>query len=93
MLSLRALLIRGVSRRRSANGSERRQLRLEALEPRRLLFGPADFGSLWTAEGEDGPMPDFALVDQNPASPTSGEDVSPRDYLGKVSGWYFGSAL
>lgn len=35
-------------------------------------------------------MPDFQLTDLNPNSPTAGELVSPRDYLQKVSVWYFG---
>ena len=35
-------------------------------------------------------VPDFSLIDLNTASPTSGQAVSPRDYLGKVSAWYFG---
>ncbi|HNC97937.1 MAG TPA: hypothetical protein PKW90_17540, partial [Myxococcota bacterium] len=34
-------------------------------------------------------LPDFALEDQNPTSVRYGEVVSPRDYLTKVSGWYF----
>lgn len=34
--------------------------------------------------------PDFLLTDLNPASLRFDEPVSPRDYLGKVSGWYFG---
>ena len=38
------------------------------------------------------PMPDFSLVDQNPASATAGKAVSPRQFLGKVSAWYFGHA-
>jgi hypothetical protein len=33
---------------------------------------------------------DFHLLDVSPNSPTSGQLVSPRDYLEKVSGWYFG---
>ena len=37
-------------------------------------------------------VPDFALVDVNPASPTSGLPVSPRDALGSGSAWYFGHA-
>jgi hypothetical protein len=37
-------------------------------------------------------MPDFALLDVNPGSPRSGQVVSPRDYLGQVSAWYFGHA-
>ena len=35
-------------------------------------------------------MPDFSLTDVNPASARFGEEISPRDYLGKVSAWYFG---
>lgn len=34
--------------------------------------------------------PDFALVDVNPASPLHDSRVSPRDYLGSVSAFYFG---
>lgn len=41
---------------------------------------------------ETGAMPDFQLVDVNPASPTYAQSVSPRDYLQKVSAWYFGHA-
>jgi len=37
-------------------------------------------------------MPDFSLTDVNPNSPTSGQAVSPRDYLEQVSAWYFGHA-
>ncbi len=37
-------------------------------------------------------QPDFLLADVNETSPTFGTDVSPRDYLEKVSGWYFGHA-
>lgn len=38
------------------------------------------------------PMPDFALADVNPASASYAQQVSPRDYLGKISAWYFGRA-
>ncbi len=38
------------------------------------------------------PMPVFAISDVNPASPTSGALVSPRDYVDKISAWYFGRA-
>ena len=34
----------------------------------------------------------FRLPDVNPTSTTFNTDVSPRDQLGNVSGWYFGSA-
>jgi hypothetical protein len=46
------------------------------------------------AEGEaaDGPQPDFALLDVNPASDTFNQQVSPRDYLQQASAWYFGYA-
>ncbi len=37
-------------------------------------------------------VPDFALTDENPASSTYQDSVSPRDYLGQVSAWYFGHA-
>jgi len=35
-------------------------------------------------------LPDFELVDVNPASDLSGQSVSLRDAEGQVSGWYFG---
>ena len=34
----------------------------------------------------------FSLLDQNPASPSAGEFVSPEDHLGHVTAWYFGSS-
>lgn len=34
-------------------------------------------------------LPDFALLDVNPASTTSGQAIGPTRYRGKVSGWYF----
>jgi hypothetical protein len=36
------------------------------------------------------PMPDFALVDVNPASTRYRTQVSPRDELDRISAWYFG---
>lgn len=38
------------------------------------------------------PVPVFEIVDVNPNSATYNQEVSPRDYLKKVSAWYFGSA-
>jgi predicted component of type VI protein secretion system len=35
---------------------------------------------------------DFALPDVNPNSATHDQAISPRDYLNKVSAWYFGHA-
>jgi hypothetical protein len=39
------------------------------------------------------PVPDFQLQDVNPNSPTNLMNVSPRNYLGLTSAWYFGDAL
>jgi hypothetical protein len=36
------------------------------------------------------PKPDFKLIDVNPNSPTVNQEVSPSQFLGKVSAWYFG---
>jgi hypothetical protein len=36
--------------------------------------------------------PDFRLPDVNSTSTTHDQQVSPRDYLRKISAWYFGSA-
>jgi len=49
-------------------------------------------GSPAPAPPIDGSAPDFLLQDVNTTSPTFGNDVSPRDELGRVSAWYFGSA-
>ena len=38
------------------------------------------------------PVPDFQLQDVNPRSPRYPSDVSPRDYMLQVSGYYFGAA-
>jgi hypothetical protein len=42
----------------------------------------------------DGPsadaLSDFALADINPESPRYQQNISPRQYLGKISAWYFG---
>jgi hypothetical protein len=38
------------------------------------------------------PKPDFGLIDVNPNSVTSGKTISPRDYTGQISAWYFGHA-
>lgn len=38
----------------------------------------------------DTPVADFHLMDVNLSSTTADQQVSPRDYLEQVSGWYFG---
>ncbi len=54
--------------------------------------GVVDTGTIDTGNPV-GPGPnavvDFSLPDTNPASPTVGQTISPRDYLEQVSGWYF----
>ena len=35
-------------------------------------------------------LADFGRIDVNPTSARAGQRVSPRDYLGTVSAWYFG---
>jgi hypothetical protein len=74
----------------SSPGPTSRTLRCERLESRVLLHG----GDLLIAEaeGSDGPVPDFELLDVNPDSDTFDQNVSPRDYLQQASGWYFGYA-
>ncbi len=41
-------------------------------------------------EPGDEALPDFLAVDANVDSARYQEAVSPRDYLGRVSAWYFG---
>ena len=36
--------------------------------------------------------PDFVLIDVNPNSTSYNTDVSPRERLGMISAWYFGTA-
>jgi hypothetical protein len=43
-----------------------------------------------TSDGE--PVPEFSLPDTNPTSSRFEEMVSPRDYRGRISAWYFGYA-
>ncbi|MGD2111349.1 MAG: hypothetical protein PVI86_18380 [Phycisphaerae bacterium] len=49
--------------------------------------GDPDDGALTV--GEDA-LPEFMVPDVNAASARFSQDVSPRDYLGEVSAWYFG---
>lgn len=37
-------------------------------------------------------VPEFSLLDVNPNSATTGTNVSPRDYVRRLSAWYFGHA-
>jgi hypothetical protein len=69
----------------------------------RLMMSTMLLASLVLGCGEDDPakpvvldpnepVPDFSVLDVNPNSSTTGQPVSPRNYVGKVSAWYFGHA-
>lgn len=47
-------------------------------------------GSAAAPEPNDEALPEFSLADVNANSSRYEEAVSPRDYLGQVSAWYFG---
>jgi len=80
----------------------RRRFALESLEVRRALAADALQSALvLPAEGEapvvevapEGePVVDFSLLDVNPNSATFNQRVSPRQFLGQMSAWYFGHA-
>jgi hypothetical protein len=57
--------------------------------PLLLALGMACTGPKSDSGFEAGLVADFNLPDQNPTSARSGQSISPRDYLGDVSGWYF----
>jgi len=74
-----------------------RRLGFESMESRRLFAGlpevmAAEMNVANDAEGESVAMPDFQLVDLNPASSRYNQTISPRDYLEEVSAWYFSHA-
>jgi hypothetical protein len=55
--------------------------------------GCDDKSSVLESTPPPGPVvSDFSLDDTNPTSPRFGTSVSPRDYLGQISAWYFGTA-
>lgn len=41
-------------------------------------------------DGDEVVVPEFSLIDVNSTSPTFEQQISPRDYLQQVSGWFFG---
>ena len=50
-------------------------------------------GCGWETTGGDlgrEAMPDFSVVDVNANSARYQEAISPRDYTGRISAWYFG---
>lgn len=75
------------------DGSMRSTVALAAVTVAVVLGCGAPQGSADAGLGPDGgaiALSDFSLPDVNPASPTSGQNVSPRDFQGRVSAWYFG---
>jgi len=70
------------------------------LQLRRLAAAATLLAALTGCSKHDNPTrppadqaaPDFSLVDQNPNSATAGKAVSPRQYVNKVSAWFFGEA-
>ena len=48
---------------------------------------PVDTGT--TTDPGPNAVSDFSLPDINPASSSLGQNISPRDYLQQISGWYF----
>ncbi|MEM8885187.1 MAG: hypothetical protein AAGD14_14055 [Planctomycetota bacterium] len=59
-----------------------------------LLLAACGGGGGSDSNGNPGPaiIADFQLEDVNDTSTRFGAMVSPRDYIGNVSAWYFGSA-
>jgi hypothetical protein len=47
-------------------------------------------GSAQTPQPNNDALPDFSLTDANANSARYQEAVSPREYLGQISAWYFG---
>ena len=54
------------------------------------LSGADGSGSAEKPQPSNDALPDFSLTDVNANSARFREAVSPRDYLGQISAWYFG---
>ena len=74
-------------------GDPIRQLGNDLLFPLITLDGESSDVGFSALTGEtDVKVPDFSLPDVNETSSTHGQDVSPRDYEGNVTAFYFGLA-
>ena len=54
------------------------------------MQSPDDSNTSDTPQVAADALDDFALPDVNPMSTSFQDSVSPRDYLGDVTAWYFG---
>ena len=52
----------------------------------------ADGGAPLAIDGGMAAIADFSLLDVNPTSARADTLVSPRDYIGRITAWYFGHA-
>ena len=57
-----------------------------------LACGGSSGSDIAPDAGNPSAQAEFQLPDVNATSPSYLTDVSPRDFLGGVSAWYFGSA-
>jgi len=69
-----------------------RRIALTGLLAGLVLTGCSSASSIVESGPTGGVVSNFALLDENPTSPSYNTAVSPRDYLTKISGWYFGHA-
>jgi hypothetical protein len=67
-----------------------RKIGLEVLESRILADSGIGNGSVFEGITIGAIVPDFTLPDINPTSPSFNQIISPSDYQGTVSAWYFG---
>jgi hypothetical protein len=91
-LPMKATIQRQRFRRRSRPSTSYRSPWLENLESRQMLHGSDVLAAEAAPEGEDDLVADFSLIDVNPNSASYNQPVSPRDFLGGVSAWYFGQS-
>ena len=65
---------------------------IEQLEQRHMMHAalglPPEAGEGEAISGDI--VPDFALVDVNPSSSSFEQTLSPQNYLGQATAWYFG---
>lgn len=80
--------------RRTGRGSHPLATALVALACVAWAAGCSDDGDDNNPGGPGGSnaAPDFSIQDVNDTSPRFNDMVSPRDYQGQVSAWYFGHA-